>query len=193
MNAFRETIPKVLPAVAVLLLAAPPAGGQSEVSADDPAVRAQIAVIDGWAREREIVEAVKAQNSKGTSLEEIQRLDARWVAGEAETEVQALLGNPCAKRLASLLENDAAYREALVLDDQGALVCISDRTSDYWQGDEAKWQRSFDGGAGKPFVDRARYDTSARAILVQISVPIRDGESTIGVVTVGIDRAKFGQ
>ena len=37
---------------------------------------------------------------------------------------------------------------------QGALIAATQRTSDYWQGDEAKWQRSFAGGAGSEFIDR---------------------------------------
>jgi hypothetical protein len=180
-------------ALPIALLAALPATAQSEPDAPDAAERAQMALIGGWAREAEIVRAVRAQNAQRTSLDEIKAIDARWVAGEAEERVLALMGNTCAQRLKSLLAGDAAYREALVMDDQGALVCITGRTSDYWQGDEPKWQRCFNGGDGQPFVDRARYDTSARGILVQISVPINDAGRTIGALTVGIDRAKLAE
>lgn len=175
------------------------AGEQGQPSLDDPAVRSQVELLATWAQEEEILNAVVARNEQGTSLEAIQALDARWVAGEAESELEEILSNSCAERLKQLLAADDAYREGLVMDAQGALVCLTGPSSDYWQGDEAKWQRAFDDGAGQVFVDRPRYDSSARAILVQISVPIsiptsgpieRSGR-TIGVLTVGIDRDHF--
>ena len=190
MVVVRRTIPSA--AIAVLLaLPASPAAGQTEPAPEEPVVRAQVGIVAAWAREPEIVRAVEVQNAQLTSLDEIKQIDARWVAGEAEERVLALMGSTCAQRLKALLAGDPAYREALVMDDQGALVCITARTSDYWQGDEPKWQRCFNGGDGRTFVDRARYDTSARGILVQISVPIKNGERTIGALAVGIDRAKL--
>jgi hypothetical protein len=184
---------QMMVALPIALVAALPAAAQSQPDQPDAAERAQLAIVSGWAREPELVRAVVAQNAQRTSLEEIKAIDARWVAGEAEERVLALMGSSCAQRLKSLIAGDDAYREALVMDDQGALVCITARTSDYWQGDEPKWQRCFNGGEGQPFVDRARYDTSARGILVQISVPIKEGGRTIGALTVGIDRAKLAE
>lgn len=43
------------------------------------------------------------------------------------------------------------YAEIFVMDNQGANVAMSDKTSDYWQGDEDKFVRSFAGGEGKVF------------------------------------------
>jgi sensor histidine kinase regulating citrate/malate metabolism len=72
------------------------------------------------------------------------------------------------------------------MDNQGANVCMTNRTSDYWQGDEAKWQKSFEGGKGAIFIDERKYDSSAKAVIVQISVPVMDGDKAIGAITVGI-------
>jgi hypothetical protein len=167
------------------------AGAQREPSLDDPAVRTQVETLTAWAAEEAIRAAVIAHNGQELSLETIKELDARWVAGDAEAKLQELLTNACAERLKGLLAVDPAYREGLVMGDQGALVCLTGPSSDYWQGDEAKWQRSFDDGSGRVFVDRPRYDSSSRAILVQMSVPIVEAERVIGVLTVGIDRARF--
>lgn len=178
------------------------AGGQAQASRDDPAVRSQVELLATWAQEEEILDAVVAQNEQRTNLEEILELDERWVAGDAQAELEVVLASPCAERLEELLATDQAYREGLVVDAQGALVCLTG-PSDDWQGDEAKWQRAFDAGqravedgGGQVFVDRPRSDSSARAILVQISVPIsipisgpiERGGRTIGVLTVGVDR-----
>jgi hypothetical protein len=178
-------------AAAIVLTTTSVAAARQEPSATDPAVRAQVELLSSWAREADILAAVRASNEKPMSIEELEEIDRRWVAGEAEAEMKAVLADPCADRLRALLASSEAYREGLVMNAQGALVCTSAPSSDYWQGDEAKWQRSFADGAGEVFVDRARYDSSARAVLVHISVPIEDGGRAIGVLTVGIDRAEF--
>jgi hypothetical protein len=72
------------------------------------------------------------------------------------------------------------------MDDQGAIVCATERTTDYWQGDEAKWQRAYNDGKGDVFIDRPKLDESANTRIAQISVPVMDGEKAIGAVTVGV-------
>ena len=43
------------------------------------------------------------------------------------------------------------------MDAQGANVCLSHETSDYWQGDEPKWQRIFRDGLAV-FVDEPTFE-----------------------------------
>ncbi len=72
------------------------------------------------------------------------------------------------------------------MDNQGALVCATEKTSDDWQGDEPKWIKAFNNGHGTTFIDRPRFDSSAHEYLAQISVPIIDAGKTIGVITAGV-------
>jgi hypothetical protein len=72
------------------------------------------------------------------------------------------------------------------MDRQGALVCASEKTSDYWQGDEEKFTRSYNAGAGATFIGPSELDSSSGERLVQISVPVRSGTSVIGAMTIGI-------
>ena len=60
-------------------------------------------------------------------------------------------------------------------------------TSDYWQGDEAKFKRSFNSGQGQIFVDEVEFDESSQVYVVQVSVPVMDGDRAIGAITFGID------
>jgi hypothetical protein len=46
--------------------------------------------------------------------------------------------------------------EMFVMDAKGLNVGQSDVTSDYWQGDEAKWQKTYGAGPGVVFVDGSR-------------------------------------
>jgi hypothetical protein len=79
------------------------------------------------------------------------------------------------------------FDEIFVMDNQGANVAMTDKTSDYWQGDEAKFIKSFNGGHGAIFVDQVKFDDSSQAYLAQVSVPVWDGDKVIGAITFGID------
>ncbi|MCP4694001.1 MAG: hypothetical protein GY859_38560 [Desulfobacterales bacterium] len=139
-----------------------------------------------------IVEAVKAENAKGKTLDQIKATDKKWKghAGVADY-MQAMMDSKCGKHLAGIQNGAEYYAEIFVMDNQGANVCMTDKTSDYWQGDEAKFKKSFKGGAGAVFIDEVEFDDSAQAYLVQVSVPVKDGGAVIGAITVGIDVDKI--
>lgn len=135
-----------------------------------------------------IVEAVKTQNSKGMNLAQIKKKDEEWKshAGIADY-MQSLMDSACGKHLREVQGSASYYAEIFVMDNQGANVAMTDKTSDYWQGDEAKFQKSFNGGNGRLFIDEVEFDDSTQAYLVQVSVPVKDGDTVIGAVTIGID------
>jgi len=150
------------------------------------ALDAEAKRLEAWGSDPAVVAAVKAQNAKRTPLTQIQKTDEQWTAGKAEALVNQITTGACADRLRELVSANAAYAETFVMDDQGALVCATVKTSDYWQGDEAKWQRAFDGGKGAVFIDRPKFDDSASARLAQISVPVMDKGVAIGAITIGV-------
>jgi hypothetical protein len=137
-----------------------------------------------------LIDAIRKQNAKKVPLAEIQRLDKSWTDGKEEQLVHSATTGTCADHLRQIAAA-SGYGEMMVMDDQGALVCASARTSDYWQGDEEKWTRAFNGGKGATFVDRPRLDESSQTNLAQISVPVLDGGRAIGVITVGIPLHKL--
>ncbi len=139
-----------------------------------------------------IVAAVKAQNAKGVSLDDIKAMDAKWKehAGVADY-MQALMNSEVGQHIRKIQESKKYYAEIFVMDNQGANVAMTDKTSDYWQGDEAKFQKSFAGGKGAVFVDEVEFDDSAQAYLCQVSVPVVDGGKVIGAITFGIDVDKI--
>lgn len=137
-------------------------------------------------RERAIVAAVQAQNAKKVPLASIKATDARWIAGGEAALAKQVTTGACADRLRALLTANPAYDETFAMDDQGAVVCATARTSDYWQGDEAKWERAYAAGKGSVFIDRPKFDESAKARIAQISVPVMDGDQAIGAITVGV-------
>jgi type II secretory pathway pseudopilin PulG len=156
------------------------------------ALNAEAAKLVSWAADKTLIDAVRKQNAKRVSLAEVQRIDGEWMAGRAEATVKDATIGPCADRLRALVASDARYGETFVTDANGAIVCATQRTSDYWQGDETKWTRAFNDGAVAVFIDRPKLDDSAKARLAQISLPIVENGQAIGVLTAGvnIDRLK---
>lgn len=139
-----------------------------------------------------IIEAVKAQNSLNKTLTEVKKRDDEWINTPGVTpEMQRLIDSKCGKHLVTILESKEYYEEIFVMDSLGANVAMTDKTSDYWQGDEAKFKNSYKGGAGAIFVDDVEFDDSAQSYLVQISVPVKDGDTVIGAITFGINVDKI--
>jgi len=139
-----------------------------------------------------IVQAVRDENAKGKTLAQIQEKDATWkaFAGIADY-MKAIMDSECGKHVRKIQESAPYYAEIFVMDNQGANVAMTDKTSDYWQGDEDKFQKSFANGAGAIFVDEVKFDDSAQTYQVQVSVPVMDGGKAIGAITVGIDVDKI--
>jgi hypothetical protein len=135
-----------------------------------------------------IVEAVKADNAKGKSLDQIKDMDKKWrdTPGIADY-MKAIMESEAGKHLRGIQKSAPYFAEIFVMDNKGANVAMTDKTSDYWQGDEAKFKNSFNGGSGAVFVDEVEFDDSAQAYLVQVSVPVKDGGNVIGAITFGID------
>ncbi len=135
-----------------------------------------------------IVQAVRAENAKGKTLAQIQALDAKWKATPGVADyMQAIMDSNCGKHLAQVQSSASYYAEIFVMDNQGANVAMTDKTSDYWQGDEAKFKESYKGGTGAVHISNVKFDDSTQAYLVQVSVPVLDGAKVIGAITIGVD------
>ncbi|MBN1765801.1 MAG: hypothetical protein JW860_11125 [Sedimentisphaerales bacterium] len=138
------------------------------------------------------IKETQAQNAKGVSLDEIKKIDEEWKNAEDELPIHSeKMGNACAKEIINCVKANPAIIEAFVMDNQGANVGQNALTSDYWQGDEAKWQNSYKDGQGGADVGEVEFDKSANVQLQQISLPIIDGKGqVIGAVCYGINTDK---
>ena len=175
---------------AVLALALPAAALAEK--APQAVVDKAHSVFAAYGSDAAVVAAVKSQNAKGSSLGDIQAIDKKWqaTAGVADF-MKPLMASACAKRLNAIMDENPAIVEAFAMDNQGANVCMTNKTSDYWQGDEAKFKKSFAGGAGAVFVDDVEFDDSAQAYVTQVSVPVKDGGAVVGAMTFGVDVDKL--
>ena len=135
-----------------------------------------------------VVQAVKAQNAKNMTLDQIKSIDEKWKKTPGLDDfMKSILNSELAVHLRKIQNQKQYYAEIFAMDNKGANVAMTDKTSDYWQGDEAKFQKSFSDGKGMVFVDEVEYDESTQTYLVQVSVPVVDIGKVIGAVTFGID------
>lgn len=161
----------------------------------EAAVRAQLDGINAWLSNSVVIDGIKEQNDRhaGLTQNDIDRLDKQWRA-ETKAVYQPLIGAILAKPLSEYLtkvkaESQGLYSEIFVMDNRGLNVGQSDATSDYWQGDEVKWQNTYLVGAGTVFIDEIEHDESAQTFQSQVSLSIIDPATNdvIGAVTVGLD------
>ncbi len=139
-----------------------------------------------------IVSAVKAENAKEKTLASIKEMDQKWIETPGIVDyMTALMENECGLHLRQLQKSMPYAAEIFVMDNQGANVCMTDKTSDYWQGDEAKFKNSYNGGQGGIFIDEVEFDESTQTYVSQVSVPVMDGNAVIGAITISVDVEGF--
>ena len=143
---------------------------------------ARVRFAEQIAADPETKKAVLAKNAEGESRQSIEARDREWSANPNAPLRKALATSPCANKLRDHLKSDPLVVEAILMDDKGANVCVSRETSDYWQGDEDKWQKTFVEGKS-PFVDEPAFDASTATYAIQLSVPVLDGTRRIGALT----------
>lgn len=146
--------------------------------------------------ETEIVRvSIKAQNDRYQKLsqEQIDALDKQWVT-ERESDdkplIAATLSNPLSVYLARLQGRSLGlYAEIFVMDQNGLNVGQSSITSDFWQGDEAKFQKTYGVSSDALFIDEPEWDDEAKIWRAQVNFTVTDADSatSIGAVTMEVN------
>jgi hypothetical protein len=154
-----------------------------------------------WIRHPTIVDAIRAQNirSRTLTLDEILALDRQWRAetiSVSKPMIQALMANALSSFLTQKKRTgDGLYTEIFVMDNKGLNVGQSDVTSDYWQGDEEMWQKTFLVGRGAIHIGPTQRDKSTRVLQSQLTLPVPDPVTgtAIGAITFGIDVSRLAR
>ena len=172
----------------------PPAELEAGLAKVDAGVMHQLVTDPG------IIAAIRTQNGANAGLTEADILarDKVWRAevGTASTPtISSVAANPASAILHKAKEGSAGLiTEAFVMDNRGLNVGMSDTTSDYWQGDEPKWQETFLKGPGARHVSDVDFDDSSQSYIIQLSQTVIDPDSgkPIGALTLGLDAEALG-
>ena len=126
----------------------------------------------------------------GTDQAAIDKMDAAWKA-EAKSDDQPfiaeILSSPLSNYLLYIQASSAGlFTEIFVMDKFGLNVGQSSVTSDYWQGDEDKYQKTFAVGPDAVFVDEPEFDDNTKTWRTQVNFTVVDPatKESIGAVTV---------
>lgn len=151
--------------------------------------------VMSWVQDPTVISAIRMQNMRTGHLaqSDIDELDRLWrqeVGQPTRPTVDPVLNNAAADFLrARVTASDGFMTEVFVMDSRGLNVAASDATSDYWQGDEAKFTESFGKGADAIHIGDIEFDESSQTYQGQVSVSIADPETgaVIGAVTIGLN------
>jgi hypothetical protein len=168
--------------------------------ADDTEIKSKAedytkAQVAKWVADADVVAALNAANSSNAAYDQgkIDELDKQWraeVGAAAHPLIDQVMSSSASAKARSWCDSaGGVITEIILMDNRGLNVGICDATSDYWQGDEPKYQNTFPKGAGALFVDDIEQDSSTQKFQVQASMTVVDPASgqPIGVVTVGLD------
>ncbi len=141
------------------------------------------------------VEEVTKQNAKQVDIEEIKKIDKEWIEAEDELPIHVeKMGNACAQEIKKTANKLPVLTECFVMDNQGANVGQNALTSDYWQGDEAKWKNSYKSAEGGVDVGQRQLDKSTNVVDQKVSMPIINKQGkVIGAVCYGVKVEKLNE
>ncbi|MDX1634195.1 MAG: transporter substrate-binding domain-containing protein [Marinobacter sp.] len=128
-----------------------------------------------------------------SGLDEVLALDQAWQdhapARHSPLAIE-LLQNPTSRSLARWQDSQQKLvTEIFVMDAMGAITALSQLTSDFWQGDERKFQATVAMGSGDIHLSAVHFDHSSRRFQVIASAPVwlLGGSRFVGAVAVGLD------
>ncbi len=176
--------------IALMMVPAMPLAQEQDSPSQDELkllLKTKIRSVQHMALNPTVIRATRRQNLEKLTLDLIKQRDNDWKSTKELTHFKrSLQENDAGRFLKRVIGINKSFNEAFVTDNQGANVAAFPATSDYWQGDEEKWSASFNNGKGQVFLGPLEYDDSTKTYAVQISAPLYDRGSTIGVLVVGV-------
>jgi hypothetical protein len=169
--------------------------------AADPATPPSTAIIDQtviagvreWVGSNVVHLTLMERNRANVSLDQakIDALDKQWREERKVTDqplITAVLSSPLSGYLTRIQARSLGlYTEIFVIDAKGLNAGQSSITSDYWQGDEAKWQKTFLVGPEAVFIDKPEYDKDTGTWRAQLNMTLAEDQKPVGSVTVEIN------
>lgn len=185
-------------AAALLTLGLFPAAANAQPPAPDTSrviTSKMLEDIRDWIDTDVVRRSIIAQNKRygDLSQEKIDSLDQQWRAErEADDKplIAATLSNPLSVYLSRMQGRSVGlFVEIFVMDDKGLNVGQSSITSDFWQGDEAKFQKTFPEGRDAVFIDEPEWDADRQIWRAQLNMTLADpkGAGPIGAATIEIN------
>ncbi|WP_052480895.1 transporter substrate-binding domain-containing protein [Gilvimarinus agarilyticus] len=151
-------------------------------------------MVNQWRESPVLLTTLATYNQQRVELTDshIQQADLQWRQAyqKADTDtLDAMLAPELMGDLPGWGENDRLgyVSEIIVTGARGLNLAVAPYSSDYWQGDEAKFRRTMSLPSGQWFFSEVVFDSSSRHFQVQVSLPLLLEGERAGVLTVGVD------
>ena len=148
--------------------------------------------IRNWVSSDELLLAVDQQNIDhfDISSSEINRLDQRWRKEKLRgggSLISSVMGNELSAFLRGIkAASGGVITEIFVMDNVGLNVGQTNGTGDLMQGDEAKWQKTYQVSANAVFIDAVEEEDGINISQVSLTVA-RPNSARLGAITIGIN------
>ena len=180
-----------LAVLACSVAAVAPAG---PAAAGEQIPRRYVEQVRAWGQDPTALITLRAANAEHADFtqDDIDRLDRDWrkqTGSDQKPLIAQILGAPLSAMLMRRQAESAGILvESFVMSSRGLNVGQSAVTTDYWQGDEAKFQESFGRGAdGVHYGDVEVKDSGRRAQQVSLTVTDPKTGQPIGAITAEFD------
>ena len=186
---------------AIILALGSQAAASSAPDLEQMNVKALQQEIDGWLNKEIVAMSINAHNDQygGLNEQEIIALDNKWRA-EAEADdkplIAATLSSPLSVYLSRMQgQSVGLFVEIFVMDNKGLNVGQSSVTSDFWQGDEAKFQKTFEVGPDAIFIDEPEWDDNFNIWRAQLNKSLTDPATgkLIGAATIEVNLTEWSR
>lgn len=144
--------------------------------------------------------SIGTQNSRLLKLDQaaIDKLDQQWVGERESTEkplIAATLSNPLSVYLARMQGRSLGlYAEIFIMDQNGLNVGQSSITSDFWQGDEGKFLKTYPVAPNAVFIDEPEFDDEMKVWRGQVNFTVTDSAGkAIGAATVELNLTELAR
>lgn len=149
--------------------------------------------VRAWASSPVVLLTLEASNQRYANLDSggIDALDKQWRAEREQDDqplITAVLSSPLSNYLTKIqARSRGLYTEIFVMDAQGLNAGQSAITSDFWQGDEGKWQKTFLVGADAIFIDEIEVNEETGTENAQLNLSIAQDGKVVGAITVEVN------
>jgi len=158
----------------------------------------EIKLFNQWCELRKIASIVYADQAGQPAWDEaediaaIQAIEALWPSLSSDSQhLQALLQNELSLQMQAFIANNPHFAEIFITDRIGRLIAATQKTSDYWQADEAWWQAAILLDEHMLNLDGLNYDESAQVYSIDMTLPLYQATATgreiVGVIKAVLD------
>lgn len=147
-----------------------------------------------------VLKSIQIQNinHKDLTQDGIDKLDKKWreqTKIKNQPLISSLLNRPLSVYLTRIQAHSGGiYNEIFVMDNKGLNVGQSAMSSDFWQGDEDKWQKTYLKSANQKFIDKPEFNESRQVWVVQYNIAITDKEGkNVGAATFEINLSELAR